>query len=58
MGSSDDVVHDKKSRSWWDGALTTWCGLKWESGSWGTSGWLSGGTACPACKAAQQASKK
>lgn len=42
------------TRSWWNGTVTTLCGLKIPDGErvWFPS--LSGNTTCPACKAIKQ----
>ncbi|RAS58876.1 hypothetical protein C8D87_11746 [Lentzea atacamensis] len=48
------VMHIKKSRSWWDGSVTTLCGLKILDPEriWFPS--LSGNVSCPACVAASE----
>lgn len=48
---NDNTMHIEKSRSWWDGSATTWCGLKIPKPEtiWFPS--LSGRPTCAACKA-------
>lgn len=52
MGSKKNndanVVHYGK-RSWWDGSVTTECGLKFKSNNQKQEGWLTSVT-CPGCK--------
>jgi hypothetical protein len=47
------VMHLEKSKSWWNGTSTTWCGLtfKVEKSSWFCD------VTCPACKAIKQNGK-
>lgn len=48
------IMHARQSRSWWDGSVTTLCGLKIPDPErvWFPS--LSSHIACPACKAIER----
>lgn len=48
------IMHIKKTRSWWDGSITTLCGLKILEPErvWFPS--LSGNVGCPACLAIER----
>jgi hypothetical protein len=50
-----DVVHIGK-RSWWSGAVTTLCGLRFDPSSTPESGWFTSPT-CPACLRAEKGGK-
>jgi hypothetical protein len=44
-----EVIHTGR-RSWWDGSVTTLCGLKFNKDAAKEAGWLASPT-CPTCKA-------
>jgi hypothetical protein len=50
-----DLVHEGK-RSWWDGSVTSLCGLRFEASSKPEFLWFTSVT-CPACKAAMRRRK-
>jgi hypothetical protein len=50
-----NVVHEGK-RSWWDGTVTTLCGLKFGKSSKPETVWFTS-VSCPACKAARKGRK-
>ncbi|MFE0027083.1 hypothetical protein [Amycolatopsis sp. NPDC059021] len=51
-----DVMHELKSKSWWDGSAEMWCGLKFKAGK--HAGYIFASVSCPACKAAKKAGKR
>lgn len=51
--SSTDVWHLKRKKSWWDGSLITWCGLRFEGSTYeGDLFHIGPKKKCPACERA------
>ncbi|MCI2423968.1 hypothetical protein MOQ72_41875 [Saccharopolyspora sp. K220] len=57
--SSDNVWHATRTKSWWDGSVTTWCGLRTTTSESLSEYWYLGPVTpkCPACQAAKKAGK-
>lgn len=50
------IIHIEKSRSWWDGTSTTYCGLTITKVKISGPSWLLSVT-CPACKTIEETEK-
>ncbi len=55
---TQDVWHLRRTKSWWDGAVITWCGQRFEGGTYETDLlWIGARPKCPACKDAKKRAK-
>ncbi|MFD9890958.1 hypothetical protein ACFWY9_16555 [Amycolatopsis sp. NPDC059027] len=50
-----ELVHETKSKAFWSGRVTAWCGATAKAGEYSTT-WFASVT-CPGCKAARKARK-
>jgi len=54
---ADDLTHDGYS-SWWNGDITTLCGLRFPGGTGWKDRFFAWSVTCPACRAARKARKE